>query len=354
MKKVQFFLWVSALSLLIVVQSSISYGAGTGKLPKRVTMGTLSMGTLYYAISSGWAKVASDNCPIAVVVMPTSGAQAYMSQVGQTGRPEIGASDLHTSWQTFTGSIAPPPVPKEFPKKIPYPKSPLLRNLMCGPVYFVGMAVRNDLGITKVEQLRGKRVAWGWSAFSPGISLTLACLANAGLTLDDVKPVPVAEVVSAVRAVADGRIDATMCAVGMGAISEADAMVGVRFLNGSATPEGVKAGRRIRPTSVWIPVGPGPAGLKEKAILLGSTMNVFGSTHLADEVAYTLVKAWYENYQQWQGIHPLLKFHTQKSFVNKNTPMPIPYHNGAIKFYKEVGVWDADMDQVQKRVLKGR
>jgi hypothetical protein len=30
----------------------------------------------------------------------------------------------------------------------------------------------------------------------------------------------------------------------------------------------------------------------------------------------------------------------------------VPYHPGAVKFYKEVGAWGAEMDGVQKKLLE--
>ncbi len=355
MKKGIFLVLVIALcfSMVIGMPPILTGSAKAAEaLPKRVTMATLSMGTLYYALASGLAKVASDNSPMTVVVMPTSGTQAYYPFIHQTGRPELGLGDFHSIWQAYTGKIAPEPVPKGFPDKRPYPQCNQLRNLMSGSPFFVSFLVRDDSGITRVEQLKGKRVAWGWSAFMPNINITLALLYNGGLTLDDIKPVSIAEVVSGVRALADGRIDATSCAIGMGATSEADALVGVRFLLLSNDPKDVQAALSARPGVTFLPLPPGPAGIKKKTMLMATPMNVLASTHLADNVAYTLVKTWWENYTQWQSIHPMLKAWTTKLFVSKIST--IPYHEGAIKFYKEKGVWGPEMDQVQKKLLKGQ
>ena len=56
-------------------------------------------------------------------------------------------------------------------------------------------------------------------------------LANAGLTWDDVKIVPVPAVNDGVDALVQGRADAANHAIGVAKVKEADAAVGVRYLS---------------------------------------------------------------------------------------------------------------------------
>ena len=325
---------------------------GSAALPKSITFGTLSPGTMMYAVASGLAKVASDNSPMTVVVVPGSQV-ANMTNMDKQGRPAILLTDSNALFQAYMDKIAPDPTIKGMPTKNFYPFACRnLRSLMAGSFLTFGMLVRNDSGLTTVGELRGKRVAWGWAAAPFQLVNTLTNLYNGGLTIDDVKPVPVTSMVPSVRALVDGRLDSTSVAVGMGAISEADAMVGVHYLSQSMTPESIQAARRCRAGVRVIPIPPGPAGLKKKTPLLASPMQVAASTNLSEEVAYTLVKTWWNNHEKWQNIHPILKLWTQKSFLIKD--ITIPYHAGAVKFYKEIGIWDADMDQIQARLLQSQ
>jgi TRAP-type uncharacterized transport system substrate-binding protein len=75
------------------------------------------------------------------------------------------------------------------------------------------------------------------------------------------------------------------------------------------------------------------------------------SVHLLDEIAYEMLRVLAENYKEAQPLHPAIKEWEPKLMVMKN--ITVPYHDGAIKFYKEKGLWSAEMDTVQARLLKG-
>ncbi|HUT72177.1 MAG TPA: TAXI family TRAP transporter solute-binding subunit [Desulfatiglandales bacterium] len=195
------------------------------KYPKIVRFASLSPGSLLYILISGLSKVASDKSPMTVVVIPTAGAYTWLPMMTKQGTIDIGMENFASIAQMWTGIIAPEPVPKGFGGKSPYPKTPTVRILNAGPAFKMSMLVRKDSGMKYVHELKGKRIAWEWTAFPPNIAITLAVLLNGGLTIDDVKTVPVTEVVAAVKAVQEGRIDATVCALGMGAVAEADVML---------------------------------------------------------------------------------------------------------------------------------
>ncbi|MBW2066245.1 MAG: ABC transporter substrate-binding protein [Deltaproteobacteria bacterium] len=214
--------FLACVPLLIVWLFLMGFVAGSAsaqsgpKYPKVVRFAALSPGTLLYTIISGLCKVASNRSPMTMVVVPTAGAPTWLPMLTQRGTVDLSMENFAAMWQIWTGKPAPEPIPKGFPGKPPYPKTRNIRILNAGPLFKMGFLVRKDSGLKEVRELKGKRIAWPWTAFPPNVSITLACLLNGGLTLDDVKTAPMTEVVAAVRAVQEGRIDATVCAVGMG------------------------------------------------------------------------------------------------------------------------------------------
>lgn len=59
-------------------------------LPRSVNFGTHAVGTVFNAVGTGLAKVASDGGPIRVVVQPFSGPPAWIPSTNREGKPEIG------------------------------------------------------------------------------------------------------------------------------------------------------------------------------------------------------------------------------------------------------------------------
>ncbi|MBU2498526.1 MAG: TAXI family TRAP transporter solute-binding subunit [Proteobacteria bacterium] len=339
---------IASLFLMGFAAGPVSAQSGT-EYPKVVRYASLSPGTLLYTIISGLCKVASDRSPMTMIVVPTAGAPTWLPMLSKQGTVDLAMENFAAMWQIWTGKAAPPPIPEGFPDKPPYPKTPNIRILNSGAIFKMGFLVRKDSGMKEVRELKGKRIAWPWTAFPPNVSITLSSLLNGGLTLNDVKTAPMTEVVAAVRAVQEGRIDATVCAVGMGAIAEADALVGVRFLRQSMDPQLIKEGQRAMP-GCYTTIQPGGVpGVPENTPLWSAPLANIASTRLPDHVAYKIVETWWNHYKEYQSIHPVLRFWTPETFTNIN--FTLPYHDGAIKFYKEKGVWTPEMEQKQQQLL---
>jgi TRAP transporter TAXI family solute receptor len=345
------FLVIVSIFLLSVVCPPLS--AQTAPVyPKVLRMGVLSPGSTIYAVGSGLAKVGSDHSPMTVMVVPNSTTNAFPNMLAD-GRADLTLDTVQVQWQMYTGKIAPAdPIPKGFSPKPPFPGDKNLRFLMVGPPNMVGMLVRKDSGMRDVADVKGKTIG-DFSTFPSLVSLTLAILYNGGLTLDDVRTNPVTEVVAGVKAVQEKRINATTCAVGMGAVAEADNLVGVRFLRSSMDPERVKAGQRCTPGAYATIVKAGTgAGVVEDTPIWGVPFAIMVSTRMADHVAYKLVETWWTYYKEYATVHTALKEWTPDKFVSKDTV--VPYHNGAIGFYKDKGVWTPEMEKIQNQVLKGQ
>ena len=65
--------------------------------------------------------------------------------------------------------------------------------------------------------------------------------------------------------------------------------------------------------------------------------------------AYELAKALHRNWKKLQKDYAPLRGTPQKALAPANNAMP--YHPGAIKYWKEVGLWSAKNEVDQKKVL---
>ena len=321
-------------------------------LPRSVNFGTHAVGTVFNAVGTGLAKVASDRGPIRVVVQPFSGPPAWIPTTNKEGKPEIGIINVTEIWQAYTGKITPEPLPAGAPNiKSRYGAHPNLRLLTLGTNLSLGILVRADSPMKSIADIKGKRLTWDFPAFPANILSGLATLSTAGVSIKDVQPVPVPEVVSGVRALMEGRVDGAVAAVGMGIVSEADARVGVRFLPAGQDPKGVRVAGGIMPGGQITIRKPGPAGIKAEIPIWSYGISVVASTHMSDEVAYTIIKTWWEHWKELEPIHPQLRGWNPDVFVQETAT--IPYHPGAIKLYKEKGKWSANMDKNQAALLRG-
>jgi TRAP-type uncharacterized transport system substrate-binding protein len=71
---------------------------------------------------------------------------------------------------------------------------------------------------------------------------------------------------------------------------------------------------------------------------------------MSNKVVYEAAKALWDGQKTLFGKHPVLKRWKSNRFAN--TAVTIPYHPGAIEFYKEKGVWTDAMQQAQQQLLR--
>jgi hypothetical protein len=121
--------------------------------------------------------------------------------------------------------------------------------------------VPNDSPIKTHGRPQGQDLPWGYQAQTTGRTLQLAVLANAGLTMDDVRPIPTQSLFSGVDLLGEGKVDAATIAVGTAQVQRANVSLasrgGIRFLNVDESPEAVARQRKVLPSRV-ITLQPAP------------------------------------------------------------------------------------------------
>jgi TRAP transporter TAXI family solute receptor len=78
---------------------------------------------------------------------------------------------------------------------------------------------------------------------------------------------------------------------------------------------------------------------------------MFLATHrdLPESFVYAMTKMIWEHFDEFSSFHPMCK-KFRAADVTKIVDL-CPYHNGAIKYYREAGVWTKELDQRQAAIL---
>lgn len=231
--------------------------------------------------------------------------------------------------------------------------------LVRGNSLVTAFAVRNDSPITSLAQVKGKRVASEYSGNVIIKQVTSAYLASAGLSLGDVQPVPVSDFSAGLRALREGRVDAAFVGDPMTATTlELDAAVSIRALSFADTPpERIKEIpqktldelRKFVPAAVPAGRPRGDGMLKDDTTLVSYPLVLGASARLSDEAAYVVTRGIYEHYQELGQYHHWLKEWTPETMLDPSPPAP--YHPGAVRFFKAIGRWNAQLDAAQQRLL---
>jgi TRAP transporter TAXI family solute receptor len=216
--------------------------------------------------------------------------------------------------------------------------------------------VAGDLGVKTYADLKGKRVSWVRG--SPALQVNLlAALAFGGLTLDDVQVVVMPGWGQSMQAIINGQADAAAGST----ISSVYNQLGAspRGLFHVAMPHNDEAGwaraKAVAPfwnKSVVEAAIRGEQNTTGKMPYEGNNYPypIFvGMAALSDDTAYGLTKAIMENYEVYKDAGPGMDGYQLK---NQNFDWVFPYHTGAIKFYKEAGVWNGAAQAAQDANLK--
>ena len=339
MKRLLRYVLVIGLSFTVMLTFALRSHVSAETLPKTIVFGANPPGSLFYVLAAGLAKVTSAHTPMKVEVFPQGGTVWY--PMLESGEVHFGINVPGDILTAYTG--------KSIYEKPTKGKGFGLRTLMLGSPLQVGLIVPADSQIKGSGDVRGKRMPVDYGTFYSTTLTALALLANYGLTPADVKAVPVTSYPSGVRAVIEGRADLAVGSVGSGITRELKTAKGARYLDLDTSPEAVARMKKVHPGYYPIKAKAGLPGLAKETVVLGKDITLVCATSLSEDVAYHITKALWENYKELAPLHPRLKFWTADRFAS--TRAVVPYHPGSIKWYKEKGVWNKELEQHQKELL---
>lgn len=295
-----------------------------------VTLATDAAGTTYNAVGSGMAKMITEGSKLRVIVRPFGGPDAYLDQLNNN-ELNFAALSGSTAYLSYNG--------KNRAKKA-YKNLRLVRSGEGG--LKVGFIALKDSGITKVTDLRGKRVASDYGGHAVISRSIAAALASANLGWNDVKGVPVTGANDGVTALEGGRVDACWASLGQPVVRQLNATKGVRYLSFVKSDSSVAMLRQmIFPGVKLETVKKNPSiGVQEDIYMITYDAYMVTNKDVPDAVVRQALEALWAKTDELVKIHRGLGGFTRASAVTE-LPM-VPYHPAAIAFYKEKGLWSKE------------
>jgi TRAP transporter TAXI family solute receptor len=313
-------------------------------LPRAAAIGTNPPATVFYALASGLAKVVSDATPVQMTVQPYAGTSTFLPLLN-SGELDFGINNFVDLALAYHG-----PERLKISGRNPFPHIPNVRVVMRGAPFLVGLLIRKDSPIKTIYEIKGKRLTGEYPAQLAVWYNMFGAVASAGLGWNDVKVVAVPGANEGVDALVQGRADVTQHALNSAKVREADSAVGVRHLSIDCSPEGEKRLRQAVPGYYPRTVKAGTAlAVVEDTCFVVYDICLTSHRAASDVVVAAVIKAIWDNIEKLPPFHPAFKEWTRDRAVDPD--VTIPYHPGAISFYKDQKVWSAKMDEVQKRLL---
>jgi len=280
-------------------------------------------------VSAAIAKIVSQYSGLQMRPQPMGGTQQYIPPVN-AGEIEFGIANMMQTYMAFTGT--------GLSEGAKAGNLRLVANMM---IFRTGVLVRKDSDIKSPADYKGKRIPHGYDSSPLFHHLWSGNLANGGVAWDDVRKVPMVSLAAGFNAFKDGKIDAVVAAVGSGIVSELNASVsgGVRYVSMIDTPEARQRTLKQSPSTFLVEVKPLPnlVGISTPTKVLGFDYVLWAGKGVSNDVVYKVVKAMYEHEKELHGISALWRSHRSKNMAKDQG---LPYHPGAIKYYRESGIWN--------------
>ncbi len=212
-----------------------------------------------------------------------------------------------------------------------------------------------DAGIKTVFDLKGKRVAWVVGAPALNLNMT-AYLAAAGLTWNDVQKVDFPSWGASSRAVVEGKADCFIASTNSGHVYEL--ANSPRRYQPAAMPDPRKdpaAWERLKKVAPY---------MEPNSATIGAPPVSKETPHLGGTYGYPIIAtyAWQDPelvYQQARMIYELHADYKEAfpgndgfALEHQRLMWAMPYHEGAIRYFKEKKVWTEEMERHNQRLVQ--
>jgi uncharacterized protein len=299
--------------------------AGTAQA-QTISIGTSPVGSLNYSVGNALGKVMNEVAGLKARVVPFGGGQQFL--------PLIGKKELEMAIPSASDALF------AYRGEGDFKGNPVkgLREIGTVFPFYIGWFVRKDSPYKSMTDLKGKRIAVGFSANSAQHRASYAGLAVFGVKDTDFIGVPVPHVVRGADDFMQGKIEATSFAAGAGKVAEVNAKIPIRFLSMPKDDAALARLHTLMPAAYLDTVQPSPAfaGIIGPTVLIFEDYVVMAGAQMSDDDAYKIAKALHDSQDKLAAVAKTFGRYDKDKLARDRG---VPFHPGAIKYYKEKGIW---------------
>lgn len=314
-----------------VFSSSVATAAS-----KDIVIGAREPGSSHYTFGAAIAGLLSKHTGKTGKVLAVAGAGVWLPMI-KNKEADIGVISHFESWLASVG-------------RKPFQSKHDVRLIAVGGGINVGVYVRKDSPIKSRADIKGKRIGCKYAA-SPAIHIYASAeIASAGYTWKDVKCIPRTSLYAGQRNdFKEKRLEVFYASVGSGLSRELDTTIGIRFLPIDSSPEAMARMRKIYPIVVT-KVKAGPPGIRKDMMLTRLPVYIITHKNVSSDLIYQVAKTMWEHNAEFKKMNRRLRSWNTANFADPQAI--IQYHEGAIRLYKEKGVWTKQMEEMKQKLAK--
>ena len=302
-----------------------------------VRIGTSSVGSVFYTIAIGMSEIIQKHAKVSASVQPLGGSTANVIGIGNK-KIEFAIANAFASYSGYYGRY-------NFEKPVD------VRLVLQGQPSYRAFLVRKGANIRTPKDLEGKTVV-GRRRALPEMELVMnAFIKVHGLDANAIKIVATTNTPEVNNAFKTGTIDAAIMPFSRKSPQiEEPARNGIfefLYIDKAKQQEMLK----ILPAAFY-------GDTFEPNVFTGQTkpvhtvgMNTYLVTHtgVSDETVYKVVKAILENLDEFATYHRAGRQYNAKAALAN---VVLPFHNGAVRYFKEKGLWTPALESKQAELLK--
>lgn len=255
----------------------------------------------------------------------STGGSVYNINTVRSGELEFGVAQSDWQYHAYHGT-------SKFEDQGAFEKERAVFSVHPEPFTLI---VRKGSGITGFEGLKGHKVNVGNPGSGQRATMEVAMDAF-GIKMEDFSLAAELKGSEMAQAVCDGKIDAMIYTIGhpAAAITEAATTCDVELVSVNGAPIDKLVAENPYYRKATIPAGM-YRGTDHDVTTFGVGATFVTSADVPDEVVYTVVKAVFDNFDDFKKLHPAFANLKEAEMIKDGLSAPL--HPGAVKYYKERG-----------------
>ena len=328
---------LKATLVALTIGTMVTTGAASAQ--DAIRFGTSSVGSLFYTLAIGASEIIHKHAKLNVNVEPVGGSTASLHSLGAK-KIELAMANSFASFSAYYGQY-------KFKKPVE------VRLVIKGQPNYRGLVVRKAARIKLASDLKGKIIIGKRRALPENELVMRAMMKAMGLSDDSVRLVATTNSPQMYKALRAGSVDGAIVPYSPRSAALLKPMYDgvIEFFD---LPKDKRdAAMKYVPKAFYTKTfKPGTfKGHKKPIHTFGLSTYLVSRPDISNEIIYKVVKAIDENTKEFTTYHKAARLYTGKRTL---AGMKLPLHDGAIRYFKEKGMWTASHAKRQAELLARR